>query len=76
MVDYTDEQEETKTSCNKGTGTRKKLQKWTRGHLFVVTEFDADIEYVIIYSNFLVGVNLCTYVRVSLIVPSAAKRCW
>ena len=39
VVDYTDEDEETKTSCNKDTGTRKKkkkLQKWTRGHLFIV----------------------------------------
>ena len=36
VVDYTNEEEATKTSCNKDTGTRKKLQKWTRGHLFVV----------------------------------------
>ncbi len=35
-VDYTDEQESTKTSCNKDTGRRKQLQKWTRGHLFIV----------------------------------------
>lgn len=33
VVDYTDEM---KMSCNKDTGTRKKLQRWTRGHLFVV----------------------------------------
>ena len=36
VVDYMDEQEATMTSCNKDTGTRKKVQKWTRGHLFVV----------------------------------------
>ena len=36
VVDYTDEDEETKTACNKDTGSRKKLQKWTRGHLFIV----------------------------------------
>ena len=36
VIDYTDEDDETKTSCNKDTGTRKKVQKWTRGHLFIV----------------------------------------
>ena len=36
VIDYTDEDEDTKTACNKDTGTRHKLQKWTRGHLFVV----------------------------------------
>ena len=35
-VDHTDEDEATKTSCNKDTGGKKTLQKWTRGHLFVV----------------------------------------
>jgi len=36
IVDYTDEDDATKTDCNKDTGARKKLQKWTRGHLFIV----------------------------------------
>ena len=35
VVDYTDEEEATMTSCNKDTGTRKKVQKWTRGHLLL-----------------------------------------
>ena len=33
IIDYTDA---LKTECNKYTGTRKKLQIWTRGHLFIV----------------------------------------
>ena len=36
IIDYTDEDDASKTECNKDTGTRKKLQKWTRGHLFIV----------------------------------------
>lgn len=36
VVNYTDEEECSKTTCNKDTGTQKKLQKWTRGHLFIV----------------------------------------
>ena len=36
VVDDTAEDDDTKTTCNKDTGTQKKLQKWTRGHLFVV----------------------------------------
>ena len=29
VIDYTDEDEDTKIACNKDTGTRHKLQKWT-----------------------------------------------
>ena len=35
-VDGTDEDEGTKTTCNKDTGGKKTLQKWSRGHLFIV----------------------------------------
>ena len=35
VIDYTDEDKDTKTACNKDTGTRHKLQKWTQD-LFVV----------------------------------------
>ena len=31
-----DEDNASKTECNKDTGTGKKLQKWKRGHLFIV----------------------------------------
>ena len=31
VLDTCGEDEETKTSCNKDTGEKKKLQKWTRG---------------------------------------------
>ena len=36
IIDYTDEDDASKTECNKDTGARKKLQKWMRGHLFIV----------------------------------------
>ena len=38
IIDYTDEDDASKTECTKDTGTRKKLQKWTRGHLFIVRD--------------------------------------
>ena len=36
-MDETDEIEETKTNCNKDTGEKKTLQKWTRGVWFCVS---------------------------------------
>ena len=33
---HTDEDDASKTESNKDTGTRKKLQKWSRGHLFSI----------------------------------------
>ena len=36
IIDYMDEDDGSKTECNKDTGTRKKLQKWTRGYCFIV----------------------------------------
>lgn len=36
-VDTTDEVPETQTKCNKDTGGKTTLQKWTRGTLFCVS---------------------------------------
>ena len=37
IIDYMDEDDGSKTEYIKDTGTRKKLQKWMRGHcLFIV----------------------------------------
>ena len=30
------EQEDSRPACNKDTGSKKQLQKWIRGHLFIV----------------------------------------
>ena len=36
LVDTAEEHKETKTECNKDTGEKKTMQKWTRGMWFCV----------------------------------------